>query len=31
MHGGYWLLEIIKLVVGATLFGWCYRQPTQMN
>ena len=31
MHGGYWLLEIIKLVVGATLFGWCYRQPTKMN
>ena len=31
MHGGYWLLEIIKLVVGATLFGWCYRQPTKMD
>jgi len=31
MHGGYWLLEIIKLVVGATLFGWCYRQPTKIN
>lgn len=26
MHGGYWFLEVIKLVVGATLFGWCYRQ-----
>ena len=26
MHGSYWLLEIIKLVVGATLFAWCYRQ-----
>jgi len=26
MHGSYWLLEIIKLVVGANLFGWCYRQ-----
>ncbi|MEM1168153.1 MAG: hypothetical protein AAGJ08_03445 [Cyanobacteria bacterium P01_H01_bin.35] len=26
MHGGYWLLEIIKLVVGANLFGWYYRQ-----
>ena len=31
MHGSYWLLEIIKLVVGATLFGWCYRQPTKIN
>ena len=31
MHGGYWLFEIIKLVVGATLFGWCYRQPTKMD
>ncbi|NEP81172.1 MAG: DUF4149 domain-containing protein [Okeania sp. SIO3C4] len=26
MHGGYWLLEIIKLVVGGTLLGWCYQQ-----
>ena len=25
MHGGYWLLEVIKLVVGATLLRWCYR------
>ena len=25
MHGGYWLLEVIKLVVGGTLLGWCYR------
>ncbi|ABG51514.1 conserved hypothetical protein [Trichodesmium erythraeum IMS101] len=31
MHGGYWLLEIIKLVIGATLFGWCYRQPTKID
>ncbi|NEP07894.1 MAG: DUF4149 domain-containing protein [Okeania sp. SIO2C2] len=26
MHGGYWLLEVIKLVVGGTLLGWCYQQ-----
>ena len=25
MHGGYWLLEVIKLVIGGTLLGWCYR------
>lgn len=25
MHGGYWVLEVIKLVVGGTLLGWCYR------
>ena len=31
MHGGYWLSEIIKLVIGATLFGWCYRQPTKID
>ena len=26
MHGGYWLLEVIKLVVGATLLSSCYQQ-----
>lgn len=26
MHGSYWVLEVIKLVVGGTLLGWCYRQ-----
>ena len=26
MHEGYWFLEIIKLVAGATLLRWCYRQ-----
>ncbi|MDE5099868.1 MAG: DUF4149 domain-containing protein [Trichodesmium sp. St16_bin4-tuft] len=31
MHGSYWLLEIIKLVIGATLFGWCYRQPKKID
>lgn len=26
LHGGYWLLETIKLVAGGTLLGWCWRQ-----
>jgi len=26
LHGGYWLLEIVKLVVGGTLLSWCWRQ-----
>ncbi|MFQ4144349.1 hypothetical protein [Chlorogloeopsis sp. ULAP02] len=26
LHGGYWLLEIIKLVAGVTLLGWYWRQ-----
>ncbi|MGK7873555.1 MAG: hypothetical protein AB4426_09665 [Xenococcaceae cyanobacterium] len=25
MHEGYWLLEVIKLLAGATLLRWCYR------
>ncbi len=25
MQAGYWLLEAIKLTIGATLLGWCYR------
>ncbi|PMB48980.1 hypothetical protein CEN41_00160 [Fischerella thermalis CCMEE 5330] len=26
LHGGYWLLEVIKLVAGGTLLSWCWRQ-----
>jgi hypothetical protein len=26
LHGGYWVLEAIKLVVGGTLLGWCWKQ-----
>jgi hypothetical protein len=25
LHGSYWILEIIKLITGATLLRWCYR------
>jgi hypothetical protein len=25
MHGGYWLLELLKFVVGGILLRWCYR------
>ena len=30
MHGGYWLLEVIKLVSCATLLSWCYRQSCSL-
>lgn len=26
LHGGYWLLEAVKLVAGGMLFSWCWRQ-----
>ncbi len=26
LHGGYWVLEAIKLIVGGTLLGWCWKQ-----
>jgi hypothetical protein len=26
LHGGYWLLEVVKLVAGGTLLSWCWRQ-----
>ncbi|MEL6164884.1 MAG: hypothetical protein AAFR37_14370 [Cyanobacteria bacterium J06628_3] len=26
LHGTYWVLEIAKLAVGATLFTWCWKQ-----
>ena len=26
LHGGYWALETLKLVVGAVLLNWCWRQ-----
>ncbi|MEM9924270.1 MAG: hypothetical protein AAF915_11060 [Cyanobacteria bacterium P01_D01_bin.50] len=26
LHGAYWLLEVIKLAVGGTLFTWCWKQ-----
>jgi hypothetical protein len=30
MHGGYWVLEIIKFLAGATLLRWCYRDSCQL-
>ncbi|MBW4632922.1 MAG: DUF4149 domain-containing protein [Iphinoe sp. HA4291-MV1] len=26
LHGGYWILEAVKLFVGGTLLGWCWRR-----
>ncbi|MDF5731425.1 MAG: DUF4149 domain-containing protein [Rhizonema sp. PD38] len=26
LHGSYWVLEVIKLIVGGTLFNWCWKQ-----
>ncbi|AFY30852.1 hypothetical protein [Calothrix sp. PCC 7507] len=26
LHGGYWLLEALKWVVGVVLLNWCWRQ-----
>ncbi len=26
LHGGYWVLELLKLIVGGTLFSWCWRE-----
>lgn len=31
MQGGYWLLELIKLTVGATVLGWCYRDLRRLG
>ena len=25
MHGGYWVLEVLKFIAGTTLLRWCYR------
>ncbi len=26
LHGSYWVLEVIKLIVGGALLNWCWRQ-----
>lgn len=26
LHGGYWVLEMLKFALGGTLLSWCYRQ-----
>jgi len=26
LHGSYWVLEIAKLIIGGTLFAWCWKQ-----
>ncbi|WP_341530560.1 hypothetical protein WKK05_15560 [Nostoc sp. UHCC 0302] len=31
LHGGYWLLEIVKLVAGATLLNWCWQQQAELR
>ena len=30
MHEGYWVLEAIKLVAGATILGWCYHDSRHL-
>jgi hypothetical protein len=30
LHGGYWVLEIIKFFAGATLLRWCYRNSCSL-
>ncbi len=29
LHGGYWLLEAVKLVAGGTLLAWCWQNNSQ--
>lgn len=31
LHGGYWLLEVIKLTLGCTLFVWCWKREAGAN
>lgn len=31
LHWGYWLLEATKLIAGATLLRWCYRNSCSLN
>lgn len=31
MHGAYWVAELVKLVVGATLLRWCYRSSCSLG
>lgn len=31
LHEGYWLLEIVKFVAGATLLRWCYRNSCSIT
>ncbi|KAB8332722.1 DUF4149 domain-containing protein [Scytonema tolypothrichoides VB-61278] len=26
LHGGYWILEAVKLLIGGTLLSWCWRR-----
>ncbi|MBD2255443.1 hypothetical protein [Nostoc parmelioides] len=28
LHGGYFILEVVKLVVGGALFNWCWQQQS---
>lgn len=30
MHGGYWVLEVVKFLAGATLLRWCYRDSCKL-
>jgi hypothetical protein len=31
LHEGYWFLEAIKFIVGATLLRWCYRNSCSLT
>ncbi|ABA20869.1 conserved hypothetical protein [Trichormus variabilis ATCC 29413] len=28
LHGGYFILEVVKLLVGGVLFNWCWQQQS---
>ena len=30
MHGGYWILEVVKLLAATILLRWCYRNSCRL-
>ncbi|MEA5533942.1 hypothetical protein [Crocosphaera sp. XPORK-15E] len=31
LHWSYWILEVIKLIIGGTLLSWCYRGSCELK
>lgn len=31
LHWSYWILEVIKLIIGGTLLHWCYQNSCQLS
>lgn len=31
LHEGYWFLEVVKFLAGATLLRWCYQQSCRLS